>query len=865
MHEYHYAKEHAIARGFHKAFRLIEKCLLFGLMVAVSLEAQQSSPSAPAWTGVVRTAAGEPVAGAKVTVFTPGAKKNLTAVTGTDGRFAIADIRPGPNRVSVQLPGRGPTASTGVDITGIAVVLTGSDQNVLSIAANPQTPAAGVSDGNPSTTSNPASGTGAEKLSSQKVNELPLNGRDFSTLLLLAAGTMTDVNGQTNFTQQFAINGQRGVEAVFAMDGADVSDPEMGGSTFTNFNVDAIQELQSSSGWMPADIGRGAAGFTNIVTRSGKSGFHGSFFEFLRNSALDARNYFDHPSIAEPGRIPPFRRNEFGFTNGGPVVLPHLYDGRDRTFYFVQYQGFRQVLGTTQVLDVPTVAERAGQDVVTYPDGSTDTLQIAGSSNSPGVNPAIASILARYPLPNNPTGAYGARTYAAPSNVNTDADQFSIRIDQKVGAKGQLLGRFNYDNLTGPTTNPDQTLLDPSFGVQYVDRQRNGFITYTHAVSPRFLWSTSLSFTRTTPSFVTPNHTDPALKFIDGLYEAFNGAAGSVTSAFGNLFQGQLNFAWTSPRHALKWGVEARLNRDTTYFGTSPNGEYDFGGGTVYSPVFIPSASGQHDVQPGQALPDTLSSLLLGYPYAYTVAVAPPYASNGAHIGPAAINWNDVNAYVEDTWKINPQWTLDYGLRYEVYTPISERAHRTSSFLNSFPPAGVGQEYLINPQPTYQTDWNGWGPRVQVDWNAPHAVHVHMGGAIIVIPPNIWQDNLLTGSTPYVVYPRVNAAQNGEISYGFQITPDKLPQVYNPAGVNVWASGDPKKVTANTVMDVNRYQQDLAALTPSHQLSLLSLAGIDRRFGNGYLQTWTLGLERVFGGLTADVAYVGTSAFRLPR
>src|ERR1700738_2528797 len=400
----------------------------------------------------------------------------------------------------------------------------------------------------------------------------------------------------------------------------------------------------------------------------------------------------------------------------GAVVCPHLYDGRDSTFYFVQYQGFRQVLGTTQVLAVPTAAERAGQDIVKYPDGSTDTLQVP-------VNPAIAAVLARYPLPNNPTGAYGARTYAAPSNVNTDTDQFSIRIDQRVGAKGQLFGRFNYDNLTGPTTNPDQTLLDPSFGVQYVDRQRNGVITYTRTASPRFLWSTSLSFTRTTPSFVTPNHTDPALKFNDGLYEAYNSAAGSVMSAFGNLFQLQLNFAWTTARHAVKWGTEGRLNRDTTYFGISPNGEYDFGGGTVYSPVFIPSAGGRHDVQPGQPLPDTLSSLLLGFPYAYTIAVAPPYASNGAHIGPAAINRNDVNDYIEDTWKINPEWTLEYGLRYELYSPISERAHRTSSFLNSFPPAGVGQEYLINPQPTYQTDWNGWGPSVQGDWNGPHAVH----------------------------------------------------------------------------------------------------------------------------------------------
>ena len=133
MHEFHYAKEHVIARTFHKAFRLIAKYLLFGLMVAIALKAQQSSPSAPAWAGAVRTAAGEPVAGAKVTVFTPGAKKNLTAVTGTDGRFAIADLRLGPNRVSVQLPGRGPTGQVAVNITGVTIVLTVSDKGSATI------------------------------------------------------------------------------------------------------------------------------------------------------------------------------------------------------------------------------------------------------------------------------------------------------------------------------------------------------------------------------------------------------------------------------------------------------------------------------------------------------------------------------------------------------------------------------------------------------------------------------------------------------------------------------------------------------------------------------------------------------------
>ncbi len=98
MHKYRCAKEHAIARAFYKSFRLMGRCLLLGLMVAVSLKAQQSAPSPPAWTGVVRTAAGEPVAGAKVTVYTPAAKENLTAVTGTDGKFAIADLRLGPRQ-----------------------------------------------------------------------------------------------------------------------------------------------------------------------------------------------------------------------------------------------------------------------------------------------------------------------------------------------------------------------------------------------------------------------------------------------------------------------------------------------------------------------------------------------------------------------------------------------------------------------------------------------------------------------------------------------------------------------------------------------------------------------------------------------
>ena len=260
----------------------------------------QQSTTPVWWQGNLRDAAGSPVAKAAIRLSDGGS--SAEAVTGTDGGFHLGPLAPGSYKLTVETHGRTVAYAAPIELKADAprAVLTLATSGELLVDTQQNT-----------------SATGGEHLSSTAVSELPLNKRDFSQLLLLAAGTMTDANGATNFTQQFAINGQRGVEATFAMDGADISDPEMGGSTFSNFNVDAVEEIQSSSGWMPAEIGRGASGFTNIVTRSGASGFHGSFFEFLRNSALDARNYFDHATPVYPGRIPPFRRNEFGFTNGG--------------------------------------------------------------------------------------------------------------------------------------------------------------------------------------------------------------------------------------------------------------------------------------------------------------------------------------------------------------------------------------------------------------------------------------------------------------------------------------------------------------------------------------------------------------------
>src|SRR5579859_6737190 len=555
--------------------------LLLTLQAAVAL-------SGSSWMGTLTYTNGKPVPAALIKLHS--ASHEYTATVAESGKFKFSEIAAGAYELTV-------TVDT-IECKAAAPLIVKEEALAFSLQLSPSKRLVQVE--SVQSSGEQVSASGGERLSGSEVSSLPLNARDFSKLLLLAAGTMTDANGAANFTQQFAVNGQRGVTTVFAMDGFDTTDPEMGGATFSNFNVDAIQEVQSSSGVIPPEMGHGAASFTNVVTKSGTNQVHGSFFEFARNAALDARNYFDPSPQITGRRIPGFARNEFGFTNGGPVVIPGIYDGRNRTFYFGEYQGFRQVLGTTQVVPVPTAAERQGIDTTTFPG---DTLTVP-------VNAEIVPVLDGYPLPNQPSGAFGDRTYATSSKIVTRTDQFSVRVDHQISNKASLLTRFSFNQVTGPLTNPDQTVLDPSFGIQFYDHQRNAGVKYTRTISPHMTSDTSLSYIRSTPFFPTPNHTQPAIGFADGLFQAYNQPAGSIFGSYSNLYQLKQDMAFTHGAHAFKWGVEIRVNRDSTIFGINPNGYYVFGGGTAYSPVNIASASGTHDIHVGDPLPDSLTGLL---------------------------------------------------------------------------------------------------------------------------------------------------------------------------------------------------------------------------------------------------------------
>ncbi len=821
-------------------------CLVAFFLVAPSAR----SLPAPSWTGILRDASGNTVRGATVTLHASSGTLAYSSETSPRGEFLFPGVAPGDYELQVTVAGKTWKSPAALLVKDAALTFD------LELAAQELTVRVVAT-----AASTSPQATGGEHLSKEEVSSLPLNERDFSKLLLLAAGTMTDTNGAANFTQQFAVNGQRGVASVFAIDGADTTDPELGGATFANFNVDAIQEVQSSSGVMPADIGHGAASFTNVISKSGVDQIHGSVFEFIRNAAFDARNFFDHKTDIDPRRIPPFARNEFGVTNGGPVVLPGIYNGRGKTFYFGEYQGFRQVLGTTQVFPVPTAAERQGIDTTTFPG---DTLNVP-------VNPAIAPLLARYPLPNDPAGPYGARTYAASSKIVTNTDQFSVHVDHRLSDKATLFTRFSLNQVNGPTTNPDQTAIDPTFAINFFDHQRNAAIRYSRTISPHLSSVTAFGYIRSTPFFPADNHTDPAIAYGDGLFQGFNSADGSIFGSFGNVYQFKQDMAYTRGPHNFKWGAEIRWNKDATIFGTNPNGLYTFGGGTAYSQVLIPSASGEHDIHPGDALPDALTGLLTATPYSYTVSATVALTPAGKRFDEAAVRREAYNFYFLDSWKATSRLSINYGLRYDLNSRIKEAQHRTSiaepvdssGHPTSFLAPGAKEIFLYNPQPIYPIDRNGWGPRLSVDYAVGKHTTLHAGAAITTILPNLWQDNFVTGAFPLVFQPLVTALPDVAVPFQNSVVPLPLPQPLDTQGNLLFPGGDSSKVPANTLVDLQRFQNDLAASTPGHEVQLFSTGIISRHFRNGYIATSTAGIDHDLGSVKLNISYVGTAGIHL--
>ena len=292
------------------------------------------------------------------------------------------------------------------------------------------------------------------------------------------------------------------------------------------------------------------------------------------------------------------------------------------------------------------------------------------------------------------------------------------------------------------------------------------------------------------------------------------------------------NTTWSTTRgtHTFKWGAEIRLNKDATIFGTDPNGSYSFGGGTAYSPVLITSSSGQHNILPGQPLPDALTGLLTATPYSYTITSLDKLTASGDKFDEAAVRREAYNFYFQDSWKATPRLNLTYGFRYEYNTRIKEAQNRTTG---ARPVDSEGQTVdflllparrklsLYNPRPPYLADWNGWGPRLSLDYAATAHTTLHAGGAITTLLPQSLAGQLHHRRLPLVT----------------SLTPPRLPIVPLPFQIQLCRYAPPPYTTAGSLsspmaiptrpsqhpVDLQRYQDDLTAITPGHQTQLLSM------------------------------------------
>jgi len=497
----------------------------------------------------------------------------------------------------------------------------------------------------------------------RRIVQLPLNGRNFQQLAVLAPGVIAPVAGSGD---RFAVSGTRGLSNSFMMDGASNTNANAN-TTFINPSIDVIQEFKIQRNTFNAEYGRGAAQI-NVVTRTGTNRVRLTLFEFVRNDALQARNFFDRE------RKPALRRNQFGGTAGGPVAIPKLYGGRDRSFWLVNYEGTRQRSPSTRLSTLPTQAELDG-------DLSSTTAAVRDPSNQqpfPGnripaarINATTRAYRPYMPVTSLPRGAFGPgiNFITAVSGVN-DSDQLTVRGDHHITSQSLLLGRYTYNDNNN--RNPS---IVPLYEVGAPSRQQSALLGHNHVLRPNLINEFRLSFSRHSlwqgPGFPHPNNvaetlglrnilsrTAPAFNSIPVVnLTGFTGIGGpALITQRVNNWDLVDNMTWIRSSHTLKFGVDLRrIQLDIRNIGPTA-GSFNFQG------TFTGNAIGDY---------------LLGIARTATGTAPPP---------PEGVNVSRIwQWFVQDDWKVTSNLTLSFGARYEYPEPWVNTRDRRSIFDPTFP------------------------------------------------------------------------------------------------------------------------------------------------------------------------------------
>jgi len=552
-----------------------------------------------------------------------------------------------------------------------------------------------------------------EVVSARQMVDLPLNGRNYLDLALLTSGvvSLTATNG--NAGGAFASNGTRGLATNYMLDGVDNNSNDDGSSVLRP-SVDAIEEFKIQTNSYDAEFGRSGGAVINAVIKSGTNQLHGTAFEFFRNSAMDARNYFEDPAQKKAS----FKQNQFGGTLGGPLK-------RDKLFLFGDYQGTRIRLPETYVSSVPTAAERTGDfsaagnntiyDPATYNAATNARLPFAGNViPADRINALAQNFVDLYPLPNLP----GLRNNYVTSPDDRDAtDQGDVRLDYNARSADQLFGRFTWGHRNNLLPTPLPGLANGGHatqtGLDQEDR-KGAALGSTHIFTPQIVNELDAGFnlvhlTRGVP--LDGPQAPPTDLEVPGVVEnpATSGLTLFAPSGFtrvgdpdyapnlGRSRETQLTdtLSLVRGRHTIKVGGEIRYSEFNYFIEYVPNGIFDFSGQFTQDPA-SPGGTGV-----------SLADMLLGLPNTAAIDSLMPIDGNRQHV---------FSGFAQDDFKVSPSLTLNLGVRYEYVSPIVEVHNNQSNFDYS-----TGQILVAgqdgNSRALTTVDKLDFAPRVGLAWS----------------------------------------------------------------------------------------------------------------------------------------------------
>ncbi len=720
---------------FKQMMRVTGVVLLFALMGAVNLNFGQASDGTI--SGTVTDQAGAVVAGATIEITNQATGEKRSATTSDSGTYTVPNLSVGVYNVTAT--GTGFATST-VQSVKVSVSFNTTQDVVL----NPQGASESVviSTGDAQTQINTTDQQLSTLLDNKKIIDLPLLNRDPNALVLLAPGTVQTQSGLGGFS----VNGQRERNNNFLVDGTDNNDTDVPGipGGLATPNIDATQEFRVITGNFNAEFGRNSGAIITTATKNGTNEFHGGAYIYYRSDAFSARNFFDIT-----GKANPLQRKQYGASIGGPII-------KEKAFFFFNYEGDRFTRGTEQIRTVPTANARLG--IFTFNNNGVPTTidaRAAGVNNAFGlpINPAATALLnAVFPLPNRPgIGALPGvfEEFRFSDTFRDKQDQYNARVDWNISQKHTLTGSLNAnqgDFIFGANTFPgsNDQLVTPQKGY-------HSTLSLTSNINSNMVNVAQIGYNRAEATFGGPGDLGIGTSIGSSVANFLNASGGAPTGPFGGTNGGLLNLAIAGPsgatvffdtqfrfsgttsisdqltyvrgNHTFKGGFEARFiysngaNNFARQESINFNLPTDFGFPVLQNNAgtdFLSLAGNLGTLQ-------NFSSFLYGLVSQQLQSQFFDKNGNRTDQDYRGFRTRELNFFYQDTWRVKPNLTLNYGLRYEVNAVPYEVNGQLSTLVDQDPsgfrpPGGftfqlVGQNSGNSNQGLYESDYNNFGPR----------------------------------------------------------------------------------------------------------------------------------------------------------